>query len=62
MTDAVAAFRQAIQLKPDLGKAYYNLGRSLLSMGNRDGAVQQYNILQNLDQDWAEKLNSLINP
>jgi tetratricopeptide (TPR) repeat protein len=62
MTDAVAAFRQAIQLKPDLGKAYYNLGRSLLSMGNRDGAVQQYNILQNLDQDWAEKLNNLINP
>jgi tetratricopeptide (TPR) repeat protein len=62
MTDAVAAFRQAIQLKPDLGKAYYNLGRSLLAMGNRDGAVQQYNILQNLDQDWAEKLNNLINP
>jgi tetratricopeptide (TPR) repeat protein len=62
VTDAVAAFRQAIQLKPDLGKAYYNLGRSLLAMGNRDGAVQQYNILQNLDQDWAEKLNNLINP
>ncbi len=62
MTDAVAAFRQAIQLKPDLGKAYYNLGKSLLAMGNRDAAVQQYNILQNLDQDWAEKLNNLINP
>jgi tetratricopeptide (TPR) repeat protein len=62
VTDAVAAFRQAIQLKPDLGKAYYNLGRSLLAMGNRDGAIQQYNILQNLDQDWAEKLNTLINP
>lgn len=62
MTDAIASFRQAIQLKPDLGKAYYNLGRSLLAMGNRDAAVQQYNILQNLDQDWAEKLNNLINP
>lgn len=62
MSDAVASFRQAIQLKPDFGKAYYNLGRSLLTMGNRDGAVEQYNILQNLDQDWAERLNSLINP
>jgi tetratricopeptide (TPR) repeat protein len=62
MSDAVAAFRQAIQLKPDFGKAYYNLGRSLLAMGNRDGALQQYNILQNLDQDWAERLNNLINP
>jgi hypothetical protein len=31
-------------------------------MGNRDGALEQYNILQNLDQDWADRLNSLINP
>jgi len=62
MSDAVTAFRQAIQLKPDFGKAYYNLGKSLLAMGNRDGAVEQYNILQNLDADWAERLNSLINP
>ena len=62
MTDAVASFKQAIQLKPDLGKAYYNLGKSFLTMGNRDAALQQYNILQNLDQDWAEKLNNLINP
>jgi tetratricopeptide (TPR) repeat protein len=61
-SDAVAAFRQAIQLKPDFGKAYYNLGKSLLTMGNRDGAVEQYNILQNLDADWAERLNTLINP
>ena len=62
MSDAVAAFRHAIQLKPDFGKAYYNLGRSLLAMGNREGALEQYNILQNLDQDWAEQLNNLINP
>lgn len=60
--EAVDAFRQAIQLKPDLGKAYYNLGKSYLAMGNRDAAVEQYNILQNLNQDWAEKLNELINP
>ncbi len=62
MSDAVESFKQAIQLKPDLGKAYFNLGRSFLAMKNRDAAVEQYNILQNLDQDWAEKLNNLINP
>lgn len=62
MNDAVEAFRQSIRLKPDFGKAYYNLGKSLLAMGNRDAALEQYNILQNLDQDWAEKLNALINP
>jgi hypothetical protein len=24
--------------------------------------LEQYNILQNLDPDWAEKLNGVINP
>jgi tetratricopeptide (TPR) repeat protein len=62
MNEAIEAFRQAIRLKPDFGKAYFNLGKCLLAMGNRDAALEQYNILQNLDQDWAEKLNALINP
>ncbi|PWT89976.1 MAG: hypothetical protein C5B55_10405 [Blastocatellia bacterium] len=60
--DAAESFRQAIRLKPDFGKAYYNLGKCLLAMGNRDAALEQYNILQNIDADWAEKLNALINP
>ncbi len=60
--DSVEAFRQAIRLKPDFGKAYYNLGKTLLAQGNRDAAVEQYVILQNLDQDWAEKLHNLIYP
>ena len=32
MSDAVEAFKQAIQLKPDFGKAYFNLGKSFLAM------------------------------
>jgi tetratricopeptide (TPR) repeat protein len=62
LNEAQENFRQAIRLKPDFGKAYYNLGKCLLAMGNRDAALEQYNILQNIDQDWAEKLNGLINP
>ncbi|HKO62789.1 MAG TPA: tetratricopeptide repeat protein [Pyrinomonadaceae bacterium] len=61
-SDAVEAFKQAIRLKPDFGKAYYNLGRTYIAMKNRDAAVEQYNILQNLDQDWADRLNAVINP
>ncbi len=61
-SDAVEAFKQAIRLKPDFGKAYYNLGRAYMVMKNRDAAVEQYNILQNLDQEWADRLNGVINP
>jgi hypothetical protein len=31
-------------------------------MGNRDAALEQYNILTNIDNDWAERLNAIINP
>jgi hypothetical protein len=34
----------------------------LLAQGQRDAAIEQYVILQNLDEDWAEKLYSLIYP
>jgi tetratricopeptide (TPR) repeat protein len=60
--ESIEAFRQAIRLKPDFGKAYFNLGKTLLAQGNRDAAIEQYVILQNLDQDWAERLYSLIYP
>jgi len=62
LNDAMEAFKQAIRLRPDFGRAFYNLGKCYLAMGNRDAALEQYNILQSLDQDWAEKLNGLINP
>src|SRR5437870_462978 len=62
LNDALEAFKQAIRMKPDFGRAYFNLGKCHLALGNRDAALDQYNILQNIDQDWAEKLNNLINP
>ena len=60
--EASEAFRQSIRLKPDFGKAYYNLGKCLLAMGNRDAALEQYTILTNIDANWAERLNAILNP
>lgn len=62
LNEAMEAFKQAIRLKPDSGRAYFNLGKCYLAMGNKNAAVEQYNILQNIDSDWAEKLDQLINP
>jgi tetratricopeptide (TPR) repeat protein len=62
LNEALESFKQAIRLKPDSGRAYFNLGKCYLAMGNRNAALEQYNILQNIDQDWAEKLDQLINP
>jgi tetratricopeptide (TPR) repeat protein len=62
LNEAMESFRQSIRLKPDFGKAYYNLGRTLVAMGDRDAALEQYTILTNIDPEWAEKLNAIINP
>jgi len=62
LNEAMESFRQSIRLKPDFGRAYYNLGRTLMAMGNRDAALEQYTILTNIDPDWAERLNAIINP
>lgn len=60
--EAIDAFRQSIRLKPSSGRAYFNLGKAYLALGNRDAAQEQYNLLQTLDGDWAEKLYNLLNP
>ena len=59
--EAVMAFKVAILLKPDLVGAHYNLGLAYLRIGNREGAVKEYNIIKGLHGDTANELLGLIN-
>ena len=58
--DAVAAYQQAIRLKPDYADAYYNLGWTYVILSDRGSALEEYKILKTLDQNLAEQLFSLI--
>jgi tetratricopeptide (TPR) repeat protein len=60
--EAIDSLKHAILLKPDFGKAYYNLGVAYMTQGDRDSALNQYNILRSLDPDRAEKLYDALNP
>jgi tetratricopeptide (TPR) repeat protein len=50
------AYQHAIRLKPDFAEAHYGLGRTYLMLGNRDGAVEEYNVLKILDPKSAAEL------
>ena len=59
-TSAISAYTKAIELKPDLGEAFYNRGYLYLKLGNRDagvtdlskagelGIVPSYNLLKRM--------------
>jgi tetratricopeptide (TPR) repeat protein len=49
LREAINAAREAIRLGPELTEAQYNLGLLLLAAGQRDDALQQYQILKSLN-------------
>jgi hypothetical protein len=52
----VQQYHIAIQQKTDYASAHYNLGMSFVALRNRQGALQQYRILQRIDNARATKL------
>lgn len=57
---ALDAYKHAIALKPGLPHAHEYLGRTLLAMGNKDGANREYEILKRLDAKLAADLLKAI--
>jgi len=58
--EAITACKKALQLKPDHPKSHYNLGRAYVEMGKKDLALQQYEMLKELDAESAKKLHALL--
>lgn len=60
LEDAVAEFKQAVQLRPDYAEAHYNLGVAYVQLGQRPAAVEQQKVLAKLKPELAAKLDALI--
>lgn len=58
--EAIQQYQIAIKQKADYASAHYNLGMSYLAMNNRNGALEQYRILQRIDTGRATKLFNQI--
>jgi len=58
--EAIQQYMIAIQQKTDYASAHYNLGMSFLAMNNKNGALQQYRVLQRIDGARATKLFNQI--
>jgi tetratricopeptide (TPR) repeat protein len=54
LSDAVIAYRRAIQLKPDFERCHHNLGLALAEMGDPEGAIAAYRRALDLWPDFVE--------
>lgn len=58
--EAIKALKHSLKIKSDNARAHYHLGLAYLVDGNRDAAIAQYEILKDLDENFARKLFSDI--
>ena len=59
LDEAVAAYRQAIHIKPDYAEAYSNLGVALTEQGSLDEAVAACRQAIRIRPDYAEAYSNL---
>jgi tetratricopeptide (TPR) repeat protein len=59
--EAVAAYKQAIRIKPDHAYAHYFLSLAYMQRGDKRSAMDEYEILKELDADLANELLNVIN-
>lgn len=55
-SEALAAYERAARIQPRLAETYYNLGMTYLEIGDRDAALAQSRVLEELDAELYKKL------
>ena len=58
--DTVAAFKKAVELKPKFAEARFNLGLVFHALGKKDEALEQYQALQGLNKELAQRLKAAL--
>lgn len=58
--EAYEAYKQSVRVKPDFVLAHFFLGLLYLEMGDKNHAMEQYEILRDLDQNYANDLAHMI--
>ncbi|MBC8466684.1 MAG: tetratricopeptide repeat protein [Deltaproteobacteria bacterium] len=58
--EAIKSFKQAIALKPGWARAHYRLGLAYFKTNDKESAVEQYEILKDLDGNYAKILFNSI--
>ena len=58
--EAIAAYKQAADAEPDRAQAHYNLAEVYFTMGNRDLALEEYEVIETLDKELADGLFGLL--
>jgi len=63
MEEEVESYKQVIRINPDDADARFDLGVAYVLLYERNSALEQYDILKNLDSELANKLfkNELFN-
>jgi tetratricopeptide (TPR) repeat protein len=54
--EAISAYQQAVKITPNMAEARYNLGVTYSEMGDRDAAIVQSRLLEQIDPDLNKKL------
>ena len=58
--EAVKDYKKVVEVEPDRAQAYYNLGKAYLKIGDKDLALEEYEILKTLDEELANELIDFI--